>query len=154
MKYIKLFILSIFLLTTSFTPSNDKNYSVSQTYNTLTYVDWHKSGSGYWIESDGYNIYNDFDWMITRSIYPDNYGYYYYDIWFYSQSYYWDGQNAAYTATNIKYITVFVNNIIILVDNSNLGVTFNDTYNAKTLRFKSLSKTPTIYFKWKSMCAK
>ena len=60
---------------------------------------------------NGYNVYSNFDYMISRSVYPDSYGYYNFYFWFYSQSYYWDGRNPIYTSTNVRNITVHVYDI-------------------------------------------
>jgi hypothetical protein len=88
MKFLKIvLILTLIILSTSFVSdevkkvdniSHSKNYDG---YETEVYLTWTQSGAGYWTKSSGYSIYNDFDYMLTRSKYPIN-GYYYFDFWF------------------------------------------------------------------------
>lgn len=151
----------VVLVVTSFTPLTVKDdaipttyYEESQSYDVQSYISWRPSGYGYWTQGSTYSIYNDFDWMVTRSIYPNKNGYYYYDFWFFSQSYYWDGYSASYTSTNLRDVNVYVNGTHITSDYSTVGITFNQTYNAMSLRFISRSTNPKIYFKWGSMKAK
>jgi hypothetical protein len=157
MKFLKIvLILMMSFVTTSFTPIDyiSPKYRLVQTYQTQPYKGWTQSGSGYWIQGTTYNTYNDFDYMITRSVNKIN-GYYYYDFWFYSQSYYWDGYNAQYTSTNIKNFVIYnMNNSIVTSDMSSIGITFKDTYNAKTLTFISTSPDIGVRFKWGGMRAK
>lgn len=143
----KLFLILTFLMLISFTQKNE----------TEVYVNWQPSKSGYWNYGVGFNVYNDFDYMVSRTTYPDNYGYYTYYFWFYSQSYYWDGNNATYTSTNVRNITIFINegygNKLICYDNTPLGVTFFGQYSPINLRFKSKSRNPYIIMKWNNMTA-
>jgi hypothetical protein len=161
MKVLKnIVLILIVLLNTSFITSGEKvdeiSYNVVKpnTYSVQTYIPWKASGSGYWSQSTNYHIYNDFDFKVTRSVYPNNNGYYYYDFWFFSQSYYWNGYNASYTSTNIKNVNVYVGNTLIVSDYSGMGITFNQTFNATSIRFISKSTKPYIYIKWGSMKAK
>lgn len=158
MKFLKYLILVlVFGLTTSFISSEKDNYpydeGYSQTYDVITYIGWTQSGVGYWTEGSYYYTYHDFDWMITRSATTIN-GYYYFDFWFYSQSYYWDGYTADYTSTNLRNINIYVDGYHYSSDYSTLGVTFNSTYNAKSLRIITKNPRPKIYFKWDYMNAK
>jgi hypothetical protein len=112
MKFLKIVLLSLVVLfTTSFT--NEHNIDTptpieySKGYEFIPVIDWTASGAGYWTKGYGYNLYSDFDWMVTRSTNKIG-GYYYYDFWFYSQSYYWDGVNSKYTYTNIREVTISV----------------------------------------------
>lgn len=148
----KLLIVVFLVFTTSFTPTS-KKVDKKQTYDIVTYIKWTPSYSGYWTYSKGYSIYNDFDWMVSRSTYSYN-GYYYFDFWFFSQSYYWDGYQAQYTTTNIKKVDVYFDGSWVLSDKTPLGITFDKTYNAVTLRVMSKNPQPKIYFKWGSMNAK
>jgi len=127
------------------------SYSQSK-YETIKYIDWGKSNSGYWTEHNSYAVYNDFDWCVTRSKYKIG-GYYYFDFWFYSQSYYWDGQSPSYTSTNIRDVSVYFDNIFILSDNSTLGISFYDVTNPSQLRIKAVNPTPYIIIKWDYMSA-
>ena len=148
-------ILLIFLLGSSFTQQIGGD---GEKYPTETYMGWKPSGSGYWLLYSGYGVYNDFDFMVTKSIDADENGYYSYDFWFFSQSYYWDGRNAVYTATNIRYITVSVDvgigSQVILMNSSDIGITFNKVTSIPSLRFKSTNKSPKIWITWKNMSAK
>lgn len=150
MKFFKFIIFVVIFLTLS---SFKGDKSSKQTYEVVTYVNWKPSSVGYWATTRGYSVYNDFDWMVTRSKYSYN-GYYYFDFWFFSQSYYWDGYQAQYTTTNIKKIDVYFDGNWVTSDYTNLGITFDRTYNAITLRVMSVNPQPNIYFKWKSMQAK
>lgn len=150
MKFFKVILFVItFLFVSSF--KSDKN--LKQGYDVIPYINWKPSGVGYWTTTRGYSVYNDFDWMVTRSKYSYN-GYYYFDFWFFSQSYYWDGYQSQYTTTNIKKIDVYFDGQYVLSDNTQLGITFDKTYNAVTLRVISANPQPKIYYKWKSMQAK
>ena len=149
------------MVVTSFTPSTTNydlipttHYVESQGYDVQSYINWTPSGAGYWTQSTSYSIYNDFDYKITRSVYPNRNGYYYYDFWLFSQSYYWDGYTSSYTSTNLKNVNVYVNGTHVTSDYSTVGISFNKTYNAISLRFISKSTNPKIYFKWGSMKAK
>lgn len=124
----------------------------SYTYNTVIYLDWRLSGSAYWVDNGTYYTYNDFSYMVTRSTQPMG-GYYYYDFWLFSQSYYWDGINANYTSTNIKNVYVYVNGVLVTYDKSPLGITFFDEVAPTVLRVMSTSKTPKIIISWEKMSA-
>lgn len=120
------------------------------------YINWQPSNSGYWTYGMGYNVYNDFDYCVTRNVY-DKSGYYYYDFWFYSQSYYWDGANAKYTSTNVRNISIFINEgyglKLINYDYTPLGITFFGQFCAKNLTIKSRSFNPMLVIKWNNMSA-
>lgn len=120
------------------------------------FVNWQPSNSGYWTYSNGYNIYNDFDYCVTRNSY-DKSGYYYYDFWFFSQSYYWDGRNATYTSTNVRNISIFINEgyglKLVGYDFSPLGITFFGQFCPKQLTIRSRQYNPTIFIKWNNMSA-
>jgi len=143
----KFLLILVFLITTSF----------GQGYETETYVNWKHSNSGYWISNNGFNVYSDFDFMITRTVYPDNYGYYTFYFWLYSQSYYWDGYRASYTSTNIRNVTVHISEggglKLVAYDYSPLGITFYSQYCPSNLVFKSKIKSPLYYIRWGSMSA-
>ena len=110
MKFLKILLFYILtVLVVSFT-----NTAQSQTYDVQVYKSWTPSGVGYWTQGRYYHVYNDFDWMITRSVMSFN-GYYYFDFWFFSQSYYWDGYKADYAATNIRNIKVYVDGLHYMV---------------------------------------
>ena len=150
MKVFKIILLTL-LLSTSFIYSQKTNET--NKYETIVYSDWQNSGSGYWSTNDKYYTYNDFDFLISRS--KETFGgYYYYDFWLFSQSYYWDGNEATYTSTNIKDITVIVDGNVVKQEFSDIGITFNKMYNAITLRVKSSKVKPNIIITWKSMSAK
>lgn len=142
----KLILFFTILISFSFVKSDKKD----------DYLGWRKSGSGYWTYSVGYNTYNDFDYAITRNVY-DKSGYYYYDFWFYSQSYYWDGYRATYTSTNIRNITVFINEgdglKLVNYDYTPLGITFFNQFSPINLRVKSRLYNPLIIIKWNNMSA-
>lgn len=121
-------------------------------YETQVYVPWKKSGSGYWLDHGTYYTYNDFSFMVSRSKYKIG-GYYYYDIWFYSESYYWDGQNADYTSTNIKNVYVYVNGNLVTYNENSLGITFFDETAPHSLRFTTTSTSPKVWVTWKEMKA-
>ena len=160
MKFLKLLLLSfIFCITTSFLSTDklqqEQIQQSSWNYETVVFLDWTPSGSDYWSQSKGYSVYNGFDYMITRSKYPVYEDYYYYDFWFYSQSYYWDGYKATYVATNIKNFYVYDSfSNVIVYDTSDMGIIFFDTYNATTLRYISKNPNLGVYFKWGYMSAK
>jgi hypothetical protein len=160
MKVLKLILLTLVVfVTTSFIPSvkiedGIVTNRVVKSYDVQTYIPWKVSGSGYWSNSHNYQIYNDFDFKVTRSIYPNRNGYYYYDFWFFSQSYYWDGYKQSYTSTNIKNVNIYVGNQLVVSDYNSMGITFNQTFNAMSLRFITKSTNPQIYIKWGSMKAK
>lgn len=118
-----------------------------QKYHTVVYIDWSLSGSGYWIKHPRYHIYNDFKMMISRSTTTIG-GYYHYDLWFYSESYYWDGRKATYTSTNVKNINVYVDGVLKKQNNSAIGITFFDEMSPHSLRVVSKSKNPLIYVTW------
>lgn len=143
----KLFLILFFFLTVSFVQKEE----------TETYVDWQHSNSGYWMYRNGYNVYNDFDYMVSRSIYPDKYGYYSFYFWFYSQSYYWDGYRASYTSTNIRNVIVYINegygDKVISYDYTPIGITFFGQYCPFSLIFKSKSRTPMVVIRWNFMSA-
>lgn len=150
----------VMLVTTSFIFKGDTTETlptstlvVTDVYDVEPYLPWQSSGSGYWTESTNYYIYNDFDFMVSRSVKPIG-GYYYYDFWFFSQSYYWDGRESSYTSTNLRNINIYVNKVNITSDYSSVGVTFNQTFNATSLRFRSKAYQPNIYIKWDYMKAK
>jgi hypothetical protein len=161
MKFLKLVLIFLFVfLNTSFITISDVNENTiiydegySQSYDVEPYIQWSPSGVGYWTQNTNYYIYNDFDWMISRSVNTFN-GYYYFDFWFFSQSYYWDGYNASYTSTNLRNVNVYVDGDHYTSDYSTLGITFNQTYNATSLRIITKNPQPSIYFKWDSMNAK
>lgn len=155
MKVLKI-ILSVFILflCTSFIFKGNHLPTSRGGYEVEVFLPWTRSGSGYWTQYKGYSVYNDFDYMITKSKYPINGGYYY-DFWFYSQSYYWDGYTAQYTSTNVRnFILSDYNGNIITQDKSNLGITFKDAFNAVTLRYTSTSPSLGVKFTWSSMSAK
>jgi hypothetical protein len=91
--------------------------------------------------------------MITRSKYPIN-GYYYYDFWFYSQSYYWDGYSASYAYTNLRNVNVYLDGKHYGSDYSTLGISFFETHNATSLRVITKNPKASIWFKWDYMNAK
>ena len=144
----KLFLIITFIITTSFT-----KYGVGDEI----YVNWQPSNSGYWSYYNTFNIYSDFDYMISKSAYPDKYGYYTFYFCFYSQSHYWDGRNATYTSTNIRNITVHLNegngNKLICYDYTPLGISFFGQYCPPNLIFKSRYSRPMIIIRWGSMSA-
>lgn len=147
-KFLKISLLLSFLfITTSF----------GEKYGTEIYIPWKVSGSGYWTNLNGYAVYNDFEYMVSRSTSVDQYGYYYYDFWFYSQSYYWDGYNATYTSTNIRNVIVQVNEgygyRTISYDYTPLGISFFSQYSPLSLRIKSKSYNPLIIMRWNNMSA-
>lgn len=148
MWFLKLLKFSI--LVSLFVFSN--KFTCAQTYEVITYKTWAPSGVGYWTRGYYYNIYNDFDWMLTRSTETIN-GYYYFDFWFFSQSYYWDGYTPEYASTNIRNIDVYVDGRYYKSDYSTIGITFLKTYNAQSLRIITKNPRPTIYFKWGNMKA-
>jgi hypothetical protein len=121
-------------------------------YETEVYIPWKKSGSGYWLQYSGYYVYNDFSFMISRSKEKIG-GYYYYDIWFYSESYYWDGKNAEYTSTNIKNVYVYVDGKLTTYNESSIGITFFNETTPHSLRFVTTSKYPKVWVQWKQMKA-
>jgi len=123
-------------------------------YEDVTYISWSKSNSGYWTNYTNYSVYNDFDWMVSRSNQPDYYGYYYYHIWFYSQSFYWNGYNKKFTSTNIKDIKLYVNNYLTVIHSNGLGITFMNEYKATSLTFKSKLPNAKINIVWGKMSAK
>jgi len=142
----KLFLILFFLLTVSF---NQKETEV--------YTNWQTTNSGYWMYRNGYNVYSNFDYMISRSVYPDSYGYYTFYFWFYSQSYYWDGRNPIYTSTNVRNITVHIYDItgekLVSYDYSPIGITFNNQFSPYSLNFKTRNRTPIILIRWGYMSA-
>ena len=144
----KIFLVSLFLLIST---------SFSVKYDSQIYVPWKVSGSGYWTNAKGYSVYNDFDYMVSKSTYPDQYGYYSYDFWFYSQSYYWDGYKANYASTNVRDISIYLNDgyglKLMSYDNSMIGITFFDNYSPTKLRVKAKSYNPIILIKWNFMSA-
>lgn len=155
----KSLVLILFLLTSVFTSKSvdtTSNRSIIEYkfYQNTSYINWSKSGVGYWTSYSNYSVYNDFDWMVSRSNAPDYNGYYYYYIWFYSQSFYWNGYDKKYTSTNIVGMKLYVNNYLVISDNSPLGITFMNEYNASLLTFKSKSPTVKINIVWKNMSAK
>lgn len=153
LKYI--LVLLICLTTTSFIP---KNEVTTPNYTRLVdsgeiYLNWQLSGSGYWTTHTNYHVYNDFSFMVARSTKSYN-GYYYFTIWLYSQSYYWDGYNANYTSTNIRNVKVYSDGYLATQNISAIGITFYDKTAPKLLRFKSTNRHPKIYISWKQMSAK
>ena len=152
-------LIGVLILTTSFLPTEVTNkeiginYTESQTYDVQQYIGWSPSGVGYWTQGRYYHVYNDFDWMLTRSVKSFD-GYYYFDFWFFSQSYYWDGYSADYASTNIRNVKVYVDGKFYKSENSTLGITFFKTYNASSLRVITKNPRPIIYFKWGYMNAK
>ena len=157
MKVLKNIVLILaILLSTSFIHKGEISHKIvkPQAYGTQVYTPWKTSGSGYWTTNANYHIYNDFDFMITRSTYPNSGGYYFYDFWFFSQSYYWNGYGASYTSTNITGVSVYVGDYLVVSDYSNIGITFNKTFNATSIRIMSKSTKPNIHLKWGDMKAK
>lgn len=126
-----------------------ESYSQEGTYDVVTYINWTKSGSGYFTTYPGYVVYNDFDWAVTRSTKQFN-GYYIYDIWFFSQSYIKDN-DVEYISTNVKNVYVYSNNVLVSRCVNPVGITFFDEVPAETLKFYSKSKFPIIYITWGSM---
>ena len=160
MEFIKIVLLSLAILfTTPIKPHYKSEVIIpiffSQNYEVINIINWTQSDLGYWIVGYGYNLYSDFDWMVTRSVYSDTYGYYYYDLWFFSQSYYWDGVNVKYCHTNIREITVSIDvgkgKKDVVMDMTPMGITFDESTNAPTLRFKSTFTNPYIWIKWGKM---
>lgn len=115
------------------------------------YINWQKSGSGYWSSFPNYSVWSDFDFCVTKT--PIN-KYYSFDIWLFSQSYYWDGYRIQYTSTNIRNIDVYVDNILYTVDRNPLGITFYQKYNPPSLRITTTNPYPKIYLNWGQMHAK
>ena len=153
MKFLKIILLLLVITTnTSFinppTPTNIE--VINKSYPTVVYIPWRKSGSGYWTQSKGYNRYNDFDFMVSRSTQKIN-GYYYFDIWLYSQSYYWVNSNPEYVSTNISNVRVLVNNHIIINYTNPIGITFKNEYSPIHLRFKTINPRPSVWLKWGNM---
>lgn len=127
--------------------SSSKSQSID-----VEYITWTNSGVGYWTKSTYYNIYNDFDWAVTRTQYPDYNGYYTFKVWLYSQSYYWDGRNATYTSTNIRNIDVYLDGTRWVSNYSQIGITFKDEYVG--IKFKIKKANPYFMIKWGTMSAK
>lgn len=150
----KRFLLFIFLIIPLLNLNSAiTNITSVETYqnNKVLVSNWKNSGSGYWNQNNGIWIYNDFDFKIMRSSTTDVNGYYTYYMYFLSQSYYWDGSNASYTSTNIKYIDLYVDGNWILRNYNDLGITFYDSYSPNSLTFKSKKSNVYIYFTWKNM---
>jgi hypothetical protein len=143
----KVLLVILVFLSVSFSKKNE----------TEVYIYWQQSNSGYWTYGRGFNVYSDFDYMVSRTTYTDSYGFYTYYFWFYSQSYYWDGYRATYTSTNVRNITVHINEgyglKLTCYDYTPLGVTFFGQYSPTNLRFKSKSRNPYIIMKWNNMSA-
>jgi hypothetical protein len=153
LKYI--LVLMICLMTTSFMPKTEAVTSIYkfQQDKGQIYLNWQPSGSGYWTKHTNYHVYNDFSFMVARSTYTYD-GYYYFSVWLYSQSYYWDGYNANYTSTNIRYVNIYSDGYLVTQDNTTIGITFYDKLSPRELRFKSKNKFPKFYITWKQMSAK
>jgi len=151
-------ILSLILIFTLWISPTFKHDTVTPVVaassNTVSYIEWTPSNSGYWTQYTSYSVYNDFEWSVVRSKYPDDYGQYYYYVWFYSQSYFWDGYNAKYTSTNIKNIKIYANDVLTTWNTTDLGCTFNGEYNAANLNFKIASANPKFEITWGHMSAK
>jgi hypothetical protein len=153
MKFLKIILLLLIVVTnTSFinSPNPTNTEVIREPYTTVVYIPWKKSGSGYWTQTRGYNRYNDFDMMISRSTTQIN-GYYYFDVWLYSQSYYWVNNSPNYVSTNITNVSVIVNNQTIIYYTNPIGITFKGEYSPKHLRFKTISPTPSVWLKWGNM---
>lgn len=146
LRTIKNIVLTLLIVISSITVSNAQNNT------DITYMSWTQSGAGYWTQSQYYNIYNDFDWAVTRTRYADSYGYYTFKVWFFSQSYYWDGYSAAYTSTNIRSINIYLDGTHWVSDYSKIGITFSNEYVG--FKFKSKKSNPRIVITWGTMSAK
>jgi len=156
-KYVFL-LLTVFLMTSSSCMMEDTDKVKTEfeeaygNYETEVYVPWQHSGVGYWVQYQTYYTYNDFSYMVSRS--KETFGgYYYYDVWFYSNSYYWDGNNATYTSTNIKYVYVYVDGKLTSKNENSIGITFYNETAPTSLRFMSTSKYPKVWIKWNQMKA-
>lgn len=106
-------------------------------YQTVTYTDWQLSNKGcYGCPS--------FYWKTSRSSTKIN-GYWKYDLWFSSNSYY---QNGILSSTYVNGITLNVDGYLVT---SNIWLIFKDTYTNQLLSFYSVNYQPIIYLSWEGV---
>ena len=116
--------------------TKNQSYTKQNTYKVVDYLGWQLS-------NDGCYGCPSFYWKVTKSVYPDTYGYYIYDFWFYSNSLYPQG----------GWASTYVYDIFIKVDGYwiNSGafwITFKEEYNPTMMRFKTVNKAPYINIQW------
>ena len=108
------------------------------------YIGWTKVGL------DGYDNCSWF-YCVSRSKYPNSYGYYWYDVWFTSNSYtydYYSGQ-AVWRYVQMDGCKVYFNGIAS--NNGNpISFSFINNYTPNALRYKSKEIYPTFKIYWNS----
>jgi hypothetical protein len=127
-------ILLILMMVLSFGASAQTKAS----YPTLVYSDWQLSNDG------GYGI-PSFYWKVTRSTRPNTLGQYKYDVLFFSNSFYNNGEAASTYVWGIK-MNVDGYNVC-----NNVWLIFKDTYSNNLVSFYSYSLNPNIIITWEGL---
>lgn len=103
--------------------------------NTVAYSTWQKSNIGC-------NGYCSFWWAVTRTQWADDKGYYYFYVWFYSNSLYNDG---TWAWTRVWNVTLTINGSAFTTMDQ---IVFQKEYAPAALRFKIKTPTPSIHLGW------
>jgi len=140
------FIVSILIFLFSFINiSTGQNYIQKSAYNPISYIDWRISNNGcYPIYEEDYYTCASFYWKIDVSEFQDKDGYYYFDIWLYSNSYIWDYNNnkAIWMSTYLWGVNLYIDNKKLTTEP--VWLMFKDSYSPPLLRFKAKNPKPII----------
>jgi hypothetical protein len=135
----KLLLILILMFGFLITPMESK---AQVDYPIDNYISWTKVGT------DGYD-YCSWFYCVTRSRYPNSYGYYWYDVWFTSNSYtydYYTGQ-AVWRYVQIDNCKVYFSGTPSN-NGSSISFSFINNYTPNALRFKSKSLRPLFKIYW------
>ena len=128
-------VILLFVILFSLCSYSQKQYQQTNTGESVVYSNWQISNDGCWNCSS-------FFWLVSKNKYPDNYGYYTYNVWFYSNGYYSNGDWASVYVWGIK---LYVDNYIIA---DNVWVTFKEPFSLSNLSFRTKNTKPIIYLTW------
>lgn len=111
------------------------------------YYNWQLTNTGCYPATDqDYFTCASFYWCVTRSNETDADGYYYFNIWFYSNSYVWASNQQYWMSTYVWGINLYVDGY--LFNKAPVWFVFKENYAPLTLRFKTLNASPVILMSW------
>ena len=111
-------------------------------YVTTSYIGWSLIGQPSWTVPSWY-------YCVTRSTYPDPNGNYWFDVWFYSNTYMWDYQN---NTKSWRFVQLVDCKITYDGYYANYGkgvdISFRQSYTPNTIRFVTRNKNPQVRIYW------
>jgi hypothetical protein len=137
---LKRIITILFILLASFlsiAQTHQKQYEVEENVNAdINYINWQLSDNGCYGCASFY-------WSVTMFPEPDDYGYYYFFTWFYSNSFH---ENGEWSSTYVWGVTLLVDGYKI--NNEPAWLTFKEEFCPQLFWFKSKNRRPDIRLVW------